>query len=281
MVYTYASVNWERKCENMLGKVLARRVMAGVLAAGMALLVGCGGKGDKTVNIAKAEDLANYVVGCQSGTTGETWYQENIKGKEAKGFKSGMDAALALKNGQIDAIVLDELPAKSIVEKNPELKILDIKFNKEQYAIAVAKGNAELLESINTTIKTMRDNGEYEKLVAAFMPVDGSAIAVPENVATEGDKVLKMGTNAAFPPFEYVDGDKIVGFDITMSQMIARDFGSRLEVSDMAFDSLIAALQSGTIDMAVAGMSVTEERLKSVDFSEAYYESEQVIIVKQ
>lgn len=272
-----------KEMRDMLGKITLKSVIAGAVAAaaGMAFLTGCGGNANaKTVTIEKAEDLANYTIGCQSGTTGETWYLDNIKGKEPKGFKSGMDAALALKNGQIDAIVLDELPAKAIVSKNSQLKILDIKFAKEQYAIAVAKGNTELLDSINGTIKAMKDMGEYEKLVEAFMPADGN-IKIPENVAMEGEKVLKMGTNAAFPPFEYVEGDKIVGFDITMSQMIARDFGAKLEVSDMAFDSLVAALQSGTIDMAVAGMSVTEDRLKSVDFSESYYESEQVIIVKQ
>ena len=92
---------------------------------------------------------------------------------------------------------------------------------------------------------------------------------------------LIIGTNAAFPPFEYVEGKSIVGFDITMGQKIAKDAGMKLEVVDMAFDSLIPALQSGTIDFIAAGMSVNEERKKNVDFSETYFESEQVIIVRK
>ena len=85
------------------------------------------------------------------------------------------------------------------------------------------------------------------------------------------NEVVKMGTNAAFPPFEYTEGSEVVGFDITMSQLIAKDYGKKLEVVDMNFDGLIAALQSGAIDFIAAGMTATEERRKNVDFSSAFY----------
>lgn len=263
----------------LIMKKIIKAMLAGVMATAMTVsMAACAPA--KIVTINAAEDLANYTVGCQTGTTGETWFKEQFS-KDAKGFKTGMDAALALKNGQIDAIVIDELPAKSIVEKNSDLKILDIQFSKEEYAIAIAKGNTELQTSINTTIAAMKENGNYEKLANSFMPADGK-ISIPEKVTSDStDKTLKMGTNAAFPPFEYVEGDQIVGFDITMSELIASDFGAKLEVINMEFESLIAALQSGTIDFIAAGMSVTEDRLKSVDFSDPYYESQQVIIVKK
>lgn len=241
-------------------------------------LIGCGNSGS-AVTVNSMEDLKELNVGCQSGTTGETWALDNLT-NSPKSYKSGIDAALELKNGKLDAVILDELPAKSIVAQNDDLKILDIKFTREEYAIAVAKGNTELLDSINKTIAAMKENGQYEELVNAFIPADGN-ISIPEKIAAGGDKSLKMGTNPAFPPFEYVEGSEIVGFDITLSQQIAADYGAALEVVNMEFDSLIAALQAGQIDMAVAGMSVNEERKKSVDFSEPYFESEQVIIVKK
>lgn len=246
--------------------------------AGKATGTGESTKESTGVTITTATDLANYKVGCQTGTTGEGWYKKEFS-KDATGFKSGMDAALALKNGQIDAIVIDELPAKSIVSKNDDLEILDIQFAKEEYAIAIAKDNAQLLETINATIKRMKDDGTYQALNDAFVPADG-VIKIPEDLTPEaGGGTLRMGTNAAFPPFEYVEGDKIVGFDISMCQNIAKDARCELEVKNMEFESLIAALQSGNIDMIAAGMSVTEERKKNVDFSDPYYESEQVIIV--
>lgn len=230
-----------------------------------------------------AADLNGKKIGVQTGTTGETWVQENVQGVSLSSFKSGIDAALDLKNGALDAVVLDELPAKEIVNRNPELKIIRDQIfadNKEAYAIAVKKGNTELLEKIDATINEMKSNGDYVALVNAYMPADGK-IQIPENVAAVGDKTVKLGTNAAFPPFEYVEGKNIVGFDITMGQKIAKTCGSKLEVVDMSFDSLIPALQSGTIDFIAAGMSVTEERKKNVDFSVPYFESEQVIIVRK
>ena len=254
-----------------------------IICAALAATLAFTGCSKSKVTITSAADLAGKKIGVQAGTTGEAWVQDNVEGAKISSFKSGMDAALDLKNRAIDAVVLDELPAKAIVEKNPELTIIRDKTfadNKEEYAIAVKKGNKQLLDSINKTIFEMKESGEYEKLVNAFMPADGK-ISIPANEGTSGSKVVKLGTNAAFPPFEYVEGKNIVGFDITMGQKIAKDAGMKLEVVDMAFDSLIPALQSETIDFIEAGMSVNEERKKNVDFSETYFESEQVIIVRK
>ncbi|MBR1638651.1 MAG: transporter substrate-binding domain-containing protein [Treponema sp.] len=253
-----------------------------ILAAAIALTMFAACSKEK-VAVNSAADLSGKKIGVQSGTTGELYVQENVEGARISSFKSGIDAALDLKSGAIDAVVLDELPAKQIVARNPDLKIIhDQTFadNKEAYAIAVKKGNSELLGTINAVISEMKANGDYESLVNAFMPADGN-IVIPEVLASTGSKKIKLGTNAAFPPFEYVDGKNIVGFDISMGQRIAAKADLSLEVVDMAFDSLIPALQSGTIDFIAAGMSVTEERKKNVDFSDEYFESEQVIIVRK
>ncbi len=245
----------------------------------VAAVLFAGGKKEKIV-INSADDLVGRKIGVQSGTTGELYATEEIKDAKVVPFKTGMDAALDLKNGAIDLIVLDELPAKEIVKRNADLMIVDLDLAIEEYAIAIKKGNADLLNSINATIATMKSNGEYEKLVNAFMPVDGN-IVLPAEIVSTGTEIIKLGTNAAFPPFEYVEGADIVGFDITMGQKIAADYGKKLEVVNMEFDSLIAALSSGAIDFIAAGMSVTEERKKNVDFSDPYYASKQVVIVRK
>lgn len=256
-----------------------KKSLAIVFCLLMVLSAFAGGKKEKIV-INSADDLIGKKIGVQAGTTGEYFVTDEIADAKVVSFKTGMDAAMDLINGQIDAIVLDELPSKEIVARNPALEIVDIDLALEEYAIAVKKGNTELLESINKTIATMKANGDYEALVNAFMPVDGK-IAIPSFVAPSASKVVKLGTNAAFPPFEYVDGKDVVGFDITMGQKIAATYGASLEVVDMAFDSLIPALASDAIDFIAAGMSVTEERKKNVDFSDAYYSSKQVVIVRK
>lgn len=95
---------------------------------------------------------------------------------------------------------------------------------------------------------------------------------------------LILGTSADYPPYEFhksINGkDEIVGFDIEVAREIAKDLGVTLEVKDMKFDGLLAALDQGVIDLVVAGMSPTPERAKSVDFSNIYYQSKQMLVVR-
>ena len=102
-----------------------------------------------------------------------------------------------------------------------------------------------------------------------------------ETVVSHNANVLVMGTNATFKPFEYKEGDKVVGFDAELASEIAKEMGAELKIEDMSFDGLLPALESGQIDLAVAGMSVTEERAKNALFSDSYYVASQQIIVKE
>ena len=95
----------------------------------------------------------------------------------------------------------------------------------------------------------------------------------------EKKTTLVMATNAEFPPYEYREGDQIVGIDAEIAQAIAEDMGLELVIEDMQFDSIIAAVQSGKADIGIAGMTVDEDRLQSVDFSLPYTTAAQVVIV--
>lgn len=92
---------------------------------------------------------------------------------------------------------------------------------------------------------------------------------------------LIMATNAYFQPYEYYDGDKIVGIDAEIAAEIAKKLGLELEIQDMAFDSIITAVSSGSADFGLAGMTVSEDRLKEIDFSISYAKGVQVVIVKE
>jgi len=95
-------------------------------------------------------------------------------------------------------------------------------------------------------------------------------------------KKLVMGTNATFPPYEFVDDNgKIVGIDAEIAEAVAEKLGMELEIKDMEFDSLLTAVQSKTIDVALAGMTVTDERKLAVNFSDTYATGVQVIIVNE
>lgn len=91
---------------------------------------------------------------------------------------------------------------------------------------------------------------------------------------------LVMATNAAFPPYEYVDGDKVVGIDAEIAEAIAKKLGMELKIEDVEFGSIIAGVQSGKFDMGMAGMTVTDERKESVNFTDSYAKGIQSVIVK-
>ena len=110
-----------------------------------------------------------------------------------------------------------------------------------------------------------------------------TAASTDGSAANEGEakKTLVMATNATFPPYEYYDGESIVGIDAEIAQAIADKLGMELKIEDMEFNSIINAVQNGSVDFGMAGMTVTEDRLKSVDFSDSYATGVQVVIVKE
>ena len=101
------------------------------------------------------------------------------------------------------------------------------------------------------------------------------------NTDTDTQETLTMVTNAEFPPYEYKEGDKVVGIDADVAQAIADKLGMKLEIVDTKFDAIIPGVQSGKYDMGMAGMTVTPEREQSVAFSDSYATGIQSIIVKQ
>ncbi len=128
---------------------------------------------------------------------------------------------------------------------------------------------------------------EAATTTAAQEEGDTQADATEETEAESGAEEEKaaggslvMATNAEFPPYEYHDGDQIVGIDVEIAQAIAAEMGMELEIEDIAFDSVIPAVTSGKADFGAAGMTVTPERQQNVDFSKTYATAAQVIIVK-
>ena len=98
---------------------------------------------------------------------------------------------------------------------------------------------------------------------------------------TPDTKTLYMATEVPFAPYEYYDGDKLVGIDVDVANAIAEKLGMKLEVVDIAFDSIVSGVQAGKYDMGMAGMTVNEERLEKVNFSDSYATGIQVVIVKE
>ena len=121
------------------------------------------------------------------------------------------------------------------------------------------------------------------KIIVAVVLVAGLVLAFGAcgKKVTIKEGVLTWATNAQFPPYEYYEGDKVVGIDAEIIALIAEKLGMKAQVEDMEFESIIPAVQSGKVDVGMAGMTVTDERKKVVDFTSPYATGKQVIIVKE
>ncbi len=118
--------------------------------------------------------------------------------------------------------------------------------------------------------------------VTALLSGCGADTTAPDaDVNKTTEKVLKMGTNATFPPYEFKAGEEFKGIDVEIAAAIAEELGMKLEVVDMEFDSIITSVQKGEVDFGMAGMTVTDERKKEVDFTSSYATGVQVIVVAE
>ena len=160
----------------------------------------------------------------------------------------------------MDSVIIDEQPAKAFVEKNQDLEILDDVFADEEYAICIAKDNTDLTEAFNGAIAQLEEDGTLDSIISNYIGDDTKGktpYESPEDV-DRSNGTLVMATNAAFEPYEYYEGENIVGIDADMAQAICDVLGYELKIEDMEFDSIITAVSSGKADFGAAGMTVTE-----------------------
>lgn len=118
-----------------------------------------------------------------------------------------------------------------------------------------------------------------KKLKAFLAVVLAAAMIVPFAACSKSSDTVTMSTNAEFEPFEYKANGKIVGIDVDISNKIADKLGKKLKIKDVDFDSLPAEIQSGKCDFVAAGMTITEDKKKNMDFSDPYFDATQSIIV--
>lgn len=147
-------------------------------------------------------------------------------------------------------------------------------------AVAMVSSLVACGSSSETSEKTEATN-EAAKETSTETVQETDNVATQESAENKG--TLVMATNAEFPPYEYHDGsdDQIVGIDAEIAAAIAEKLGYTLEIEDIAFDSVIPEVTSGKADFGMAGMTVTEERKKSVNFSDSYATAVQVVIVTE
>lgn len=173
----------------------------------------------------------------------------------------------------------DDKKADEPATSAAKVKVVDIELSSEEYAFGVDKKQPELKEKCNELLKEMKSSGELEEISNHFFG-DGEPVAVTSAKQDNSKDQLVVATNAEFAPFEYKEGDKFYGIDMEIAKLLADKLGKELVIVDMAFDAVLLSVQQQKADIGMAGLTVTEERAKQVDFSDPYYNAAQKIICK-
>ena len=167
-----------------------------------------------------------------------------------------------------------ETPAEAAVTA----KVIDVELTEEQYAYGVDKNQPELLEEVNAFIAEIKENGTFDEICDHYFG-DGEPVAVESAEEDASKDQLVVATNAEFAPFEYMEGDKYYGIDMEIAKALADYLGQELVIVNMSFDAVCLSVGQSKCDIAMAGLTITEERKEVVNFSESYYNAAQKIVV--
>ena len=157
-------------------------------------------------------------------------------------------------------------------------EVLEYDLTSEQYAFGVDKDQAELLADVNAFVQKIKTDGTLDEICDRYFG-DGEPVAVESAKEDSSKDQLLVATNAEFAPFEYMEGDKYYGIDMEIAALLADELGKELVIVNMDFDAVCLAVGQHKCDIAMAGLTVNEEREEHVTFSESYYEASQRLIV--
>ena len=295
-----------------------RRIVSILLAVMfcVACFTGCGssnngGSDTASVDVRNAKaiaDLKGAKIAAQAGTFHADALSQ-IPDVQSSTYPEFADLLTALKSGAIDGYIAEEPTALSVCGSNDELTYLPFKNNDTGFtataadvgiAIGLKKGNA-LRDQINTVLAEITEEQRSQLMEQIVTLASGGTVtefAVHCDAPATTTGTLKIGMECAYEPYNWTDTDGSSfgavpissegqqglcanGYDVQIAQYVANRLGLKLEIYAMEWDSLIPAVNSGAIDAIVAGMSPTAERAQEVDFTDTYYESNLVVIIRK
>lgn len=295
-----------------------RRIVSVLLAVMfcVACFTGCGssnngGSDTASVDVRNAKaiaDLKGAKIAAQAGTFHADALSQ-IPDVQSSTYPEFADLLTALKSGAIDGYIAEEPTALSVCGSNDELTYLPFKNNDTGFtataadvgiAIGLKKGNA-LRDQINTVLAEITEEQRSQLMEQIVTLASGGTVtefAVHCDAPATTTGTLKIGMECAYEPYNWTDTDGSSfgavpissegqqglyanGYDVQIAQYVANRLGLKLEIYAMEWDSLIPAVNSGAIDAIVAGMSPTAERAQEIDFTDTYYESNLVVIIRK
>ena len=277
------------------------------------MLVGCSSNNQEEViikdysNASSLADLDGIRLAGQEGTIhGDLATQINYSSFSE--YPTVPDELIALKSGAVDGFVCEEPQAIKITEEDDSVQYIKFINNQngfvttvEQSGLAIGcKKDNELTSKINAVLKdanfdSLMQSALMEEMVKVSLGQNVDLTVLPYETINDTDKVLRVGMECDSDPYNWTDVNATVknypiannegyfanGYDVQVSAYIAYKLGMKLEVYAYDWDSLIPAVQSDAIDAIIAGMSPTAERAKVIDFTDVYYDTNFVVVIKK
>ena len=286
---------------------------AWIMIVALACIIGCVGCGAQAErvdvkNATNLSDLAGAKIAAQNGTFHAEAAQQ-IENVQASTYPEFADLLTALKSGAIDGYVAEEPTAKSVCKTDSTLTYVPLVNNDTGFTATAAdvgiavglKTSSALRDKINGALATVTEEQKQTLMEQSMALAAGEtveAFALASEVPTAPNGTLKVGMECAYEPYNWTETEAKTmgavpisgegkeglcanGYDVQMALYIANKLGMKLEIYAIEWDSLLPALESGAIDAIVAGMSPTAEREEQIDFTQTYYESNLVVIIKK
>ena len=217
------------------------------------------------------DDIKDKRIGVLLGSIHDAYVTKTFPNAAILQYKSPSDLILAVKSGKIDAAFYNRETLGEVFRNDKELGFLDECVYSVPVGIGFNKENGSLREKFNVFLKQIKENGVFDDMVNRWIVNGTTDMPVLENPKTNGVLTVGVVSDKGLP-FIMVKDNKLVGFDIELSERFAAYLGKELTLSDMEFGSLIAAVSTKKIDMFASTMMITAERQQKIDFSDPYYE---------
>ena len=246
----------------------------------------------KANTISKYEQLKGKKVGVKTGTAAQRFLEKNKDkyGYTLKTFDTGDLMYNSLSAGDVDAVMDDQPVIEYAINQGQNLKISMKGEAVGSFAFGVKKGSKHehLVTEFNEALAQMKEDGSLEEIINKWTSSKGSSdSAVPETSTPAGQKATPtkdkyiIASDSSFAPFVFQDdSNQYTGIDMELIKAIAKDQGFTVEVTNPGFDAAINSVQTGQADGIIAGMSVTDARKKTFDYSDPYYTANSILAVK-
>ena len=246
----------------------------------------------KANTISKYEQLKGKKVGVKTGTAAQRFLEKNKDkyGYTLKSFDTGDLMYNSLSAGDVDAVMDDQPVIEYAINQGQNLKISMKGEAVGSFAFGVKKGSKHehLITEFNEALAQMKEDGSLEEIINKWTASKGSSdSAVPETSTPAGQKATPtkdkyiIASDSSFAPFVFQDdSNQYTGIDMELIKAIAKDQGFTVEVTNPGFDAAINSVQTGQADGIIAGMSVTDARKKTFDYSDPYYTANSILAVK-